>query len=40
MMTPDMVRATMIETLQGVEQTAERVPAEMASPVQPQAQAE
>ena len=37
MMTPDMVRAMVIETLQDVEQTAGRVPGEMASPVQPQA---
>lgn len=38
MMTPDMVRAMVIETLQDVEQTAARVPAEMAPamPQQPQ----
>ena len=33
MMTPDMVRAMVIETLHDVEQTAGRVPAEMAGPM-------
>ena len=38
MMTPDMVRAMVIETLQDVEQTAGRVPAEMAGPMPAPAQ--
>ena len=38
MMTPDMVRAMVIETLHDVEQTAVRVPAEMAGPMPAPAQ--